>query len=121
MDRRKILTLALALSLGSSGATLFADTVTVTGEVIETSCYIRTGARGVSHRKCAEICAKAGIPLALLEDGTEQVIWLAAADHQQSANKQLLPHVARRVAISGQFVERGGARLLIIESIEPVR
>ena len=95
------------------------ETVTVTGEVIETSCYIRMGARGESHKKCAQMCAKSGIPLALLEDGTEKVIWLAAEDHQTSVNKQLTPHIAKTVTITGQYVERGGARLLIVESLVP--
>ena len=95
------------------------EKVTVTGEVIETSCYIRMGAKGESHKKCAQMCAKSGIPLALLEDGTEKVIWLAAEDHQTSVNKQLTPHIAKTVTITGQYVERGGARLLIVESLVP--
>src|SRR5260221_14455526 len=42
--------------------------VTVTGEIIDSACYIKSGARGESHRSCAQKCGDAGIPLALVED-----------------------------------------------------
>ena len=96
------------------------DGVTVTGEVIETSCYIRTGAKGESHRKCAQRCADNGIPLALLDDESGKLIWLAAEDHMESTNKQLRPYIARKVSVTGHYVERSGARLLVIESLTPV-
>ena len=41
----------------------------VTGEIIDSACYIKMGAKGESHRDCAQKCGDAGIPLALLEDG----------------------------------------------------
>lgn len=93
--------------------------VTVSGEVVESSCYIRTGARGADHAMCARRCADAGIPLVLLEDETERVIWLASADHRSSPNEALREHIARRVTLTGHYAERGGARLLVIETIAP--
>ena len=49
--------------------------VTITGEVVETQCYV-TGlsgsGKGITHKECALTCAKNGIPLSILEDGTNQ-------------------------------------------------
>jgi hypothetical protein len=93
-------------------------TVTKTGEIIDSACYIQKGAKGPGHKECAEKCADAGIPLALLEDGTNEVIWLTSADHG-SANEQLKPYAAEKVSITGTLSERGGTKLLTVEKIEP--
>ncbi len=94
------------------------EKVTKTGEVIDSACYISKGAKGEGHRGCAQKCADKGIPLALLEDGTDQVIWLLSADHS-SANAQLKPYADQKVKITGEMSERAGEKLLVIDKIEP--
>lgn len=94
------------------------DMVTMTGEVIDSACYIQKGAKGEGHKECAKKCADAGIPLALLEDGTDDVIWLTGADHG-SANEVLKPYAAQKVTITGTLSERGGAKLMVVEKVEP--
>jgi hypothetical protein len=92
--------------------------VTVTGEVIDSACYIKSGARGESHRVCAQKCGDAGIPLALVEDGTGTVIWIAAVDDMETPNAKLRPFAGRRVTITGTWAERGGAKLLLLHSVK---
>jgi len=92
--------------------------VTKTGEIIDSACYIQKGAKGPGHKDCAVKCADAGIPLALLEDGTNEVIWLTSAQHGP-ANDQVKPYTAQKVHITGTLSERGGAKLLTVEKIEP--
>lgn len=94
------------------------DKVSKTGEVIDSACYIAKGAKGEGHRECAQKCADAGIPLALLEDGTDEVIWLADGDHTP-ANDSLREYAGQKVTVTGELAERGGAKLLVIESVEP--
>jgi len=98
-----------------------AGKVTVTGEVIDSACYIKMGARGESHRDCAQKCADAGIPLALLEDGTNNVIWLAAVADMETPNAKLRPHAGRKVSVTGTYAERGGAKILLVESVQAVK
>ena len=92
--------------------------VTVTGEVIDSACYIKSGARGESHRACAQKCGDAGIPLALVEDGTGAVIWIASVDDMETPNAKLRPFAGRRVTIAGTWAERGGAKLLLLRSVK---
>ena len=92
--------------------------VTVTGEVIDSACYIKSGARGESHRVCAQKCGDAGIPLALVEDGTGAVIWIASVDDMETSNAKLRPFAGRRVTITGTWAERGGAKLLLLRSVK---
>lgn len=92
--------------------------ITVTGEVIDSACYIKSGARGESHRVCAQKCGDAGIPLALVEDGTATVVWIASVDDMETPNAKLRPFAGRRVTIVGSWAERGGAKILLLHSVK---
>lgn len=95
-----------------------APAVSVTGEVVDSACYIKSGAKGESHRACAQKCADAGIPLALVEDGTGNVIWIASVDDMETPNAKLKPFAGRRVTVTGTWAERGGAKLLLLRSVK---
>jgi hypothetical protein len=117
--RKTIVFLLLVAAVLVTAAPLFAAPVSVTGEVIDSACYIKAGAHGEGHAKCATGCAKAGVPLALLEDGTNQVIWLASKQDATSPNSELIPYVAKKVTVTGNYGERGGAKILVIDSVKP--
>jgi len=106
----------VALALPAAAAE---QKISVTGEVIDSACYIKMGARGESHRECAQKCADAGIPLALVEEGSNKVVWLASENDAETPNKTLRPFAGRKVTITGSWVERGGAKLLIVQSVKP--
>ncbi len=92
----------------------------VTGEVIDSACYIKSGAKGESHIKCAQSCADSGIPLAILEDGTNKVVWVASKADMETPNDKLKPYAGKKVTVKGTWAERGGAKLLVVESVTPV-
>ena len=97
-----------------------APQVTLTGEVVDSACYIKSGARGESHRACAQKCGDAGIPLVLVEDGTGTVVWIASVDDMETPNAKLRPFAGRRVTIAGSWAERGGAKILLLRSVKAV-
>src|SRR5438309_8089755 len=47
--------------------------VTLRGEIADTYCLSARGIRGPSHTACALRCARKGIPLALVEEGTRRI------------------------------------------------
>src|SRR5262245_30112591 len=83
----------------------------ITGELVDSSCYIKSRAKGEKHAQCAVECAKAGIPLALLEDGTDKVIWLTGAKDMSNPNEALIPYAGKKVTLTGKWFERGGAKV----------
>ena len=98
--------------------------VTVTGEVIDSSCYIKMGAKGMDHKECAINCAKASIPLAILEDKSGKVYMLASDKEFESANVKFQPlekFVAQKVMVKGKIYEKGGQQLLAISSVEKAK
>jgi len=94
--------------------------VTVRGEVVDSVCWIKMGAHGADHRDCAQTCADGGIPLALLEEGTNELIWLASSQSMTGANEELKAHASHTVEITGEWAERDGAKILVIESIKHI-
>jgi len=98
-----------------------AKAASVTGEVIDSACYIKDGSKGESHRGCVQSCADAGVPLAILEDGTQKVVWLASKEDMDTPNKQLKPYAGRKVTVKGAWAERGGAKILLVDSVEPAK
>jgi hypothetical protein len=108
----------LALGLSSASAQKAAGTKdSITGEVIDTSCYMKKGAKGAAHAKCAETCAKAGAPLSLLTDEDKVVFLVGAKDPGPGANPALMEYVAKRVAIDGVWYERGGTKVFEVQKV----
>jgi hypothetical protein len=92
---------------------------TLRGQVIDLSCKVVHDLAGEDHRMCAQVCADAGVPLAILgEDGH---IYHAVSTEMPSSgdelNALLRPHAERSVTIEGRLVERAGVRGIVIESV----
>lgn len=95
--------------------------IKIRAEVIDTKCYISGSmgdATGEEHKDCAIMCAKAGVPLALLEEKTKTVYYAARLKGMAGANEMLLPFVGEVVLVTGRLVERGGAKMIMIDTIE---
>ena len=121
---KKILSLLgiMLMIYGTMNAQGKGKVVNVTGEVIETQCYITglTGpGKGIAHKECAIKSAKNGIPLAILEDKTG-VVYLAGQTKkaQTGVNELLLPLVAEKVDVTGRLYEKGGMKFLLISKVE---
>jgi len=124
------LTLTAACIAGTAGITALPSfaaekaekpgpAASVTGEVIDSACYIKSGAKGEGHAKCAQGCADSGIPLAILEDGTNKVVWVASKQDMETPNDKLKPYAGKKVTVKGTWAERGGAKLLVLDSVTP--
>ncbi len=108
---------AIAFSMPSLAAP---QSVTVRGEVIDSVCFIKMGSRGADHRDCAQTCADNGIPLAMLVEGTDEFVWLASNQSMQSPNADLKAHAGHTVELVGDYVERGGVKIFVIEEIKHI-
>lgn len=95
--------------------------VTIVGEVIDSRCYLILGAggKGDEHRQCAIDCAKGGIPLAVLEDKTNNVYFVGNGnDPMKGANEMLIDYAAQKVSLTGKLYEKGGAKMVIVKSVQ---
>ncbi len=108
----------LLLACGSPLQVMAAESVKITGEIIDTYCYALMGAKGASHRQCAIDCVKAGIPAGILEDKTNKVYVLLPNSDRSPLPKEVLEKMAHKVTITGKVYAVGGSQFLTIESIK---
>ena len=94
------------------------ETVTVTGEVIDTYCFALMGAKGESHRQCAIDCVKKGIPAGLLEDGINKVYILLPDKDKSPLPKAVIDKLGRKATITGKVYTSDGNKFLTVESIK---
>jgi hypothetical protein len=97
---------------------VYAQSVTLKGEVIDTFCYALMGAKGESHRQCAIDCVKAGIPAGLLEEGTGKVYVLLPNKDKSGLPKGVIDKLGRTASITGRVFTTGGSNFLTVESIK---
>jgi hypothetical protein len=95
MHRTAALTLAAILSFAGLQLAIAQEhhhgaEKTFVGHVVGLACYVSHGDIGEAHRQCAETCAKAGIPLAILDQQTGTLYLPLAKNHHEAANKELL-------------------------------
>lgn len=112
------LTIAVVMAFAHEGHE-HGKPVTVTGEVVDTGCYVSHDGKGAGHAACAETCAKNGIPLAILDDAGKLYLPLGL-DHK-NPNTRLMPFVAKRVKITGSEFDKGGLASIAIRTIEPAQ
>jgi len=91
----------------------------VTGEVIDMSCYLHhpETSTGTSHRKCAETCAKKGLPMGLLT--SDKQVYLLLEDHDNpKAYASAIAKAAQQATVDGDKVSVGGVQAIVVEAVE---
>jgi hypothetical protein len=82
---------------------------TVTGEVIDMSCYIDHGAAGEKHAACAKKCIASGLPVGIkANDGKT---YLLIGDHKP-LNSELVDDAAKTVSVKGKIVSRDSINMI---------
>ena len=112
-----IASLAIAHQTAPGAAPVKANSVVWDGEVVDPQCFFLHEARGLDHVACATRCAKGGQGLAFLEERTGKVYPLIAKSHGRSQNEVVLPHIGKRVRVTGVVYERGQDAVLQVLSV----
>ncbi len=106
----------LAIGLVRPGMARAQDDVTVTGEVVDMSCYLSKGSKGAQHKACAQLCAKKGVPIGILTDSGD--LYLLIDDHNNPDPYDALKKLAgEKAEVKGKKFSKGGvASILVAES-----
>ena len=94
--------------------------VTVTGEVIDTWCYVTEimYAKGTAHHQCAVWCAVGGIPVSIADkDGNVYVVLKVEGDGANVANPSIIKIQTHQVTVVGDLYERDGVKYLIVTQV----
>ncbi|MBI3683413.1 MAG: hypothetical protein HY235_23820 [Acidobacteria bacterium] len=93
--------------------------MTVTGEILDFSCYLQVGKHGEKHRSCGQKCFTAGQPIGLLaEDGVMYLLMEEEHDPRRDGltdfRKAAIEHTAHIMEVTGTFSEHGGYKALYV-------
>ena len=116
---RKILAVAAAAAFMVS-ASLFAETKTVTGEVVDVMCHTKKGegGHGDSHKGCATACAKKGAAMGIM---ASDAVYEIQGDYAANNNAKLLDFVATRVEATGDVTEKDGKKIIMVTSMKAAK
>jgi hypothetical protein len=105
------------VTLGASTRARAQEEVTVQGEIVDLACYMAKGSKGPSHKACAQMCAKKGVPIGVLTDGGEVLLLLD--DHNNpdpyEATKKL---AGERVEVSGKKYGKQGVTSIVVGAVK---
>lgn len=94
--------------------------VTVTGEIIDISCYLQLGKHGDKHADCGKKCLRSGQPIGLLaKDGA--VYMLMEEEHDPRRDGQTTfrdaatEHLGHIMEVSGTEASHGGHRAIYVQ------
>jgi hypothetical protein len=104
----------MQMKMGAHHATTAASTIT--GEVVDTGCYLDSAERGAKHVSCATKCIAQGMPMGLLtSDGT---VYLLTLNHDNPDPYNKLKSLAgKTVSVTGPVMTRGGMKGIDVSSV----
>ncbi len=92
---------------------------TVTGEIIDFSCYLQVGKHGEKHRDCAQKCFRNGQPIGLLApDGTLYMLMEEEHDPRRDGmgtfRQAAIEHAAHNMEVTGTEWSLNGYHALYV-------
>ena len=92
--------------------------VTIKGELVDSLCYVTMNAKGSGHKQCAIDCAKAGIPISIVEDGTGKMYTVLPKEDKTGYPESVISKMGDQVTLKGDLYENGGNKYVAVESVE---
>lgn len=92
-------------------------TETITGELLDMSCYMMHEGKGPKHAKCAGACVTGGAPLGLLaKDGK---VYLVVGNHEdQKPFVEAKAQAGGNAKLTGTVFTRGGLTAIVVSKVE---
>lgn len=117
MKKIAIAGIGLVFSVGLVSFAYAADK-SVTGTLEDSFCFVTAGAHGPGHKQCAIACAKKGIPVALVEKGTDKMYVLLPEKNNSSLPNSVISKMEDEVTVTGDEYSKGGLTYLTVKSVK---
>jgi len=93
------------------------EAVTVRGEIVDLACYMAKGSMGPTHKACAQMCARKGVPIGVLTEQGE-VYLLLSNDQDADAYEAAKKMAGEKVDITGKKLNKGGLAGIAVDSVK---
>jgi type 1 fimbria pilin len=122
MMKRTLSAVVLAASLILTASAFAKDSAkkTITGEIVDTGCFLGHMGQGAKHVECATKCINQGMPMGVLtRQGT---LYLITMDHDNPDFYNKLKGMAgKNVAVTGQLYTRAGMKAIEVTGFRQAR
>jgi hypothetical protein len=116
LNKKKLASL-LVVAFIAIGANAQQGTSTITGEVLDMACYMKSGAHGDGHKECAADCIKGGSPMGILT--SDNKVYLLVENHDKAdAYAEAKKHAGEQVTVTGTLSERNGINAIIADDVK---
>jgi hypothetical protein len=95
--------------------------MTVTGELVEVSCFLQLGKRGEKHIDCGSKCLQNGMPAAVVTSAG-QIYLIIAEEHDPRRDGQadlrsvLIPLLSKQVSVTGMHTMHNGSHAIFVSA-----
>ena len=94
---------------------------TITGEVVDVSCYLQLGKRGAAHLECGSKCVANGQPMGILDKDDNLYILFAEEHHprrdgQVDLKSKFAPLLTRTITVPGTVSKMRGYSALFVKA-----
>jgi hypothetical protein len=101
------------------GKPLPGKVTTISGEVIDYSCYLQLGKHGEKHRDCGQKCLQNGQPMGLLTKDGDLYLLMEEEhnprrDGMTDLRKACIENMARVMEVTGTYSEVAGTKALFV-------
>ena len=99
-----------------------AEVRTITGEVVDVSCFLQLGKRGEAHVSCGQKCIRNGQPIGILTDEGQLYLVMPEEHHprrdgQVSLKDRFAELMAKRVQVSGMVTKYKDYRAIFVRTL----
>ena len=99
-----------------------AEVRTITGEVVDVSCFLQLGKRGEAHASCGQKCIRNGQPIGILTDEGQLYLVIPEEHHprrdgQVSLKDRFAELMAKRVQVSGMVTKYQHYRTIFVRTL----
>jgi hypothetical protein len=116
LNKKKLASL-LVVAFVAIGAHAQQGTSTITGEVLDMACYMKSGAHGDGHKECAAGCIKGGSPMGILT--SDNKVYLLVENHDKAdAYAEAKKHAGEQVTVTGTLSEKNGINAIIADDVK---
>ena len=92
---------------------------TVSGEIVDLSCYLGHAAKGAGHKECAATCIANGGPMGLLTD--KGMLYVLTMNHDNAdAFNSAKKHAGDNVKVTGPVMMKNGTRALEVNGVAAI-
>lgn len=92
-----------------------AKPVTMTGEIIDLSCYVDHGAMGMDHAKCANGCIKKGLPVGFLS--ADGIMYIMVGKDHEPINAMVADFAGKKSTVTGTVKDSKGFKAFELATI----